>query len=294
MNGRKVLNELIKLFVGVNIILFIINYACKGNQYIISSDRVKNIVSLLEDDGIFVNTEITRGYAPKSFVNMVYIGSGVAVRDEIGKNFFKDSWTNVRRSTLVSKKTGSNIMCYTFGNETLGYDGNEIQYVNQRAFITGKKPTLDKAKSMGNKFIERFGKKWSQNKYHIVQEEGQDGWKLTYYPMIEGIPVMDSYIEVGIDGKGVYRATLCLADMNIISGQKQDIFAIDLVLFGIEDYMLKNQYTQINNISICYMQEENEENVLGQKVIPVYKIGVDGLEESIFVNAYTNEILRKC
>lgn len=292
MNGKQILRELIKLFVIINIILFVINYAFRGNQYVMSPERVKNITRLLGEKGIHINTEIIRGFAPRSSGNLTFIGSGIAVRDQIGKRFFKEDWANVKRSTAPSQNhEGGMINCYMLGDETLSFDHNELSYTNKKVSLIGRKPTLEKAKMMCNKQIERIGGKWSERKYFILGEAYEDYWKITYYPMLEDLPVMDSSLEFYVNSEGVMNAKMCLADIQVESSAKKDIYAADLVLFGIEDYMIENGYSEIEKVTLCYKQEENEENVLGQKIIPAYKIEIKGLEAPLFVNAYTNKLL---
>ena len=109
--------------------------------------------------------------------------------------------------------------------------------------------------------------------------------------MLEDLPVMDSSLEFYVNSEGVMNAKMCLADIQVESSAKKDIYAADLVLFGIEDYMIENGYSEIEKVTLCYKQEENEENVLGQKIIPAYKIEIKGLEAPLFVNAYTNKLL---
>lgn len=294
MNGKKILNELIKLFVIINIVLFVINYAFRGNQYVMSQDRVKNITKLLEEKGIHIKTELIRGFEPRGSGNLTFIGSGIAVRDEIGKHFFKDNWANVKRSTAPSEKNiGGTINYYMLGDEVLSFDYNELSYSNKRVSLLGKKPTLEKAKGMCNKLIARIGDKWSKQEYFIFGESYEDYWKITYYPLLEDLPVMDSYLEFYVSSEGVMNAQMYLADIQLESEIKKDIYAVDLALFGIEDDILESGYLEIEKVTLCYKQEENEENVLGQKIIPAYKVEIKGLEEPLFVNAYTNKRLNR-
>ena len=133
--------------------------------------------------------------------------------------------------------------------------------------------------------------KWSKQKYFILGQSYEEYWKITYYPLLEDLPVMDSYLEFYVSSEGVMNAKMYLADIQLESEIKKDIYAVDLALFGIEETVLENGYSEIEKVTLCYKQEENEENVLGQKIIPTYKIEVKGLEEPLFVNAYTNKRL---
>lgn len=292
MNGKKVLNELIRLFLIANIILVIINCSLRGNQHILSGERIDNVARLLEKDGISIETEMIKSFAPKYSANLIFVGDSVGVRDKVVKNFFGNSLSSVKRSTSASKNhINGNASYYTLDNETLIFDHNELTYINQAVRTYTARPSLDQARNMCMKLLKRIDETKHNTSYKMVEEEYDHYWKLIYFPVIEGIPVIDSYMEFEVYDDGVAKANLKLANIEIDSDGKQDIYAIDLVLFGIADDMIEKGYTTVEEITMCYKCTEIEENVLGQKAIPLYKIKIRGLEEPIFVNAYTNEIV---
>lgn len=293
MNGKKILEELIKLFLVINIVLLVINYACRANEYLLSQESIHNIEKLLEMDGIKIDTELLRNFAPKYSANLMFMGDSVVVRDTITKHFYGNQLVNVKRYTQSSTKhPNEKALSFALGDEKLTFDNNELVY-NNNAMISDKiKPSVEQAKNMCMKLLRRIDSSKVRKKYYIVTEEEKNSWKITYYPTLDGIPILDSYMEFEVYADGVAKASLYLADVQIRSGGKQDIYSVDLVLFGIEDFMLENNYKRIKEVTICYKQAENEENVLGQQIIPAYKVEIEGLEEPIFVNAYTNEMLK--
>lgn len=292
MNGKKVLNRLINLFLVFNIILLVINYVNRGNEYVLSQERMDNIIRLLEKEGISIDVELIREYTPKYTASLLYIGDSVSVREQVVKQFFGNNFANVKRSTMQSKKSdGRNIFYYTFDQETLAFDHNELTYKNESMTMDEERPNIEVAKSMCDQFVQRLGLDRKSLTYTITPESFDTYWKLTYYPVIENIPILDSYMEFIVGNSGVMKANMYLADVEVQTNSRQNIYAVDLVLFGIEDYMLDSGYTSIEDITMCYKREQNEDNVLGQEIIPVYKIMITGLEEPIFVNAYTNKML---
>lgn len=287
MNGTKVLNQLIKLFVVINVFLFMINFIVRGNQYILPQERIDNIINLLDRSGISVETELIKNFSPKYSANLVFIGDSVAVRDRIVKSFFGNNLAKVKRS-ISSNGRNENVLYYTLDNETLAFNHNELIYMNLSVRTEKKKPLLEQARKMCMKIVDRIDGIKEPLSYKVIEEDCGVYWKLTYFPVIEGIPVLDSKMEFQVYSDGVAKASMYLADIEIKNDSRKEIYAVDLVLFGIEDYMRDNGYTTISDISLCYKQVEDEENVLGQQIVPVYKIEVEGLEEPIFVNAYTN------
>ena len=292
MNGKKVLNRLINLFIVINIVLLIINCVSKRNEYILSQERISNIIKLLGQSGIEVKAELIRDYSPKSAADLVFIGDSVAVRNHVVKKFFGNDFKDVKRSTATSSKTqGRSVFYYTLGEETLAFDHDELIYENEGIGMDETRPELETAKSMCNQLISRMDFGQQDLTYRITEEAYDTYWKLTYYPVIEEMPLLDSYMEFIVGSSGVITASMYLADVEVQNNSKQNIYAIDLVLFEIEDYMIEHGYTTIEEITLCYKREKNEENVLGQQIIPAYKIKMSGLDDAIFVNAYTNQIL---
>ena len=292
MNGKKILNQLIKVFLVINIVLLIVNYFSKSNQYILSGERIHNITRLLERNGIQVKAEILRNFAPKRPVSLMFMGNGVEIRDKVVKQFFGNDLKSVKRSTTQSKKNkNEKILYYILDDEILAFEHDKLIYMNGKNRNLESKPTLEQAKNMCSQLISRIDSTKQELNYKVTEEDYETFWKLTYYPIIEDMPVLDSCMEFEVYNDGVAKAEMHLVSYEM-TGDKQDIYPADLVLFGIEDYMLENGYTSIEDISMCYKRAHSEENIWSQEIIPTYKIKVGGLEKPIFVNAYTNEMIK--
>ena len=289
MNGRRVLNQLIKLFIVVNIVLLVIGIACKSNRYIVSQERIENITKLYEESGINIETELPKNFAPKYSASLTFKSNGVEIRDRVVKRFFANNLVDVKRSTEESAESGENVLCYMLGNETLSFKENEVIYTNNTDRENAVRSSLQKAKNECLQLMKRIEDTKKQPVYFVLEEAEDTYWRLTYYPVIEGMPVMDSSMCFIVDDIGVKTAHIYLAELAIDDEAKQEIYPIDLVLFGIKEYLLQCNYTAIESIQMCYKRLENEENILGQQIVPMYKIKISGLEEALFVNAYTNE-----
>lgn len=293
MNAKKILNQLIRVFAAINVVLFIGNFMCRGNEYLLSQERITHITKLFERDGISITTELSRDFVPKYTANLVFLGSSVAVRDKVTKRFFDGEISKVKRSTeRGNNQVNGKKLCYTLGDERLAFDGNELIYTNAAAGKKVGKLKEEQAKNLCKKLLSRISKNKVNENYnvHIIEEE--DYLKVIYYPTLEGVPILDSYMTFDVYSDGVASANMFLAQVEIQGEEKKDIYSVDLVLFGMEDYFLENNYLQINKVSLCYKFAGDEENILGQQIIPVYKIEVDGLEEPLFVNAYSNKVLK--
>lgn len=292
MNAKRILNQLIKVFVVINVVLFIGNFMCRGKEYFLSQEQINNITKLFERDGIRITAELSRSFVPRYTANLIFMGSGVAVRDRVTKRFFDNEITKVKRSTESgNNKVNGKKLCYTLGDEMLAFDGNELIYTNQAAGKKAGKLKEEQAKKLCMKLLSRISKSKARESYNVhITDEGEY-LKVICYPTLEGIPILDSYMTFDVYSDGIARANMFLAQVET-QGEKKTIYSVDLVLFAMEDYFKENNHLLINDVSLCYKFAGDEENILGQQIIPVYKIQIAGLEEPIFVNAYTNKVLK--
>lgn len=294
MNGKKILNRLIKLFVVLNLVLFAFNYVSKSNEYLLSKDRVEQITQLLENEGIKIEGALIRDYSPKKQANLLYKGDSLSIRDDIVKNLFTSDLASVKRFKKDSEKYPSEeVKCYALNGETLTFDKYELGYENSNVSTSGPELNLEQAKKLCVSLMNRLGMKINEADYEVVSQKENGGWQLAYYYKLEGVPVQDLYMQFEVYREGVARAIIYLGEVEIISSEGKEIYPVDLVLFGLEEELLENQYTSIESVSMIYKKLDDEESIWGQQIVPVYKIEISGLEKLLFVNAYTNEILRE-
>ena len=292
MNGKKVLDRLIKLFVVLNLALFIFNYVSTNNEYLLSGERIEHITQLLEQEGIHINTELMRDYSPKKSADLQYIGDNISIRDEIVKSFFNKDLASVKRFKKESEiNPGEEMRYYSLNGETLIFDKYALRYENESNKLGQVKPTIDGAKRMCMSLLKRISYGKMSDEYQIEVVEHEHYLTLTYFPKLEDIPILDAYITFDVYKQGVASGIMYLGKIELTNEEGKEIYPIDLVLFEIEEYILENQYTNISGISLVYKRAKSEDSIWGQQIIPVYKIECDGLEEALFVNAYNNEIL---
>ena len=292
MNGKKVLDGLIKLFIVLNLALLIFNYISSSNEYLLSGERMQQITQLLEGEGISVDTELIRDFSPRKSADLQYIGDGISVRDEIIKNFFNKDLASVKRFKKQSEITpGEEIRYYSLNTETLIFDKYALIYENEANESNGVRPTIKQAKNMSMNFLKRTGYGGMSKEYEVEVTVHEHYLTLTYFPKLEGIPILDAYMTFEVYKEGVAHATMYLAKIEAANEEGKEIYPVDLVLFGIEEYILENQYTNISEVSLVYKRAKSEDNIWGQRIIPMYKIEFGGLEEALFVNAYNNELL---
>lgn len=292
MNGKKVLDHLIRLFVVLNIILWIFNHVSQSNEYSVSEERMEQITQLLEKKGITIKEELARDFSPKSTADLQYIGEDIAIREEIVKSFFDNKLASVKRLRQESvTNPGEEMRLYVLDNETLIFDKYALRYENLAHEGEGTRPSVEQAKKMCAQLLKRISYGQKELEYEIEVVEKAHYITLTYFPKLEGIPVVDAYRSFDVYEKGIARGTLYLGNIEVTSEKGKEIYPIDLMLFGIEDILLERGVTEITDITLVYKRSKSEDSIWGQQIIPMYKIEAKGLEEALFVNAYSNELM---
>ncbi len=294
MNGKKILNRLILLFIGINLILFIFISIRRETQYKLSQTRINNIIGLLAEKGITVEGQLPMNFKPKLAATLSYTGDNVTVRNNLVKAFFGNNLSKVSRSTENSKEYfGAKVYCFTMQDEQLAFDKEKITYTNSDIKFSDTKPSIKEAKAKAEAFVKRLevGKLYKEAYIEIKEEENKV--VITYFPTFEGTPIFDLSIKMKIYKNGIESATIYLGEVSITDEGKQRITPIDLVLFGIEEYIPLESNIIIKDITLVYkILGKKGSNLWGEQIVPMYKIEVNGLEKPLFVNAYTNEIVK--
>ena len=299
LNGKKVLNRLIMLFIIINIILVILNIIADSTRYILTKDRMQNISLVLNNRGVTIESPLPINFEPRASINIVYEVSTTSIRDKITKKMFGDNLAGVLRSTKESDKyNGVKYYQFNKGQEMLSFERHEIGYINKAINTQTKGLSKSLAKKHGDGFISRIGMQEIYKLPYIEYEEIDNYIRIKYYPTIEGVPVDDINITMDIYEKGVNKAILTLARVEYIEDSYREIIPVDRVLFGIDRYIydiiqdFKGDIC-ITDIKLVYKKQNLEGyNLWGEKNIPMYKMSIRGLEKSIFVNAYTNDYIR--
>ncbi|WP_054742694.1 hypothetical protein [Cellulosilyticum ruminicola] len=129
MNGKRILNELISIFLFLNIALLTFNVVKTVDSYRISTTRINNVTYALEQKGIYLKTQIPRNFTPKSQANL---------SDLIGSNMTAERYNIV--SALFGENSGKVIvtkdsnapksLIHRYGGEVLTFNKNNIIYTN--------------------------------------------------------------------------------------------------------------------------------------------------------------------
>ena len=179
---------------------------------------------------------------------------------------------------------------FTVGNEVLSFDKSRITYTNNTARDVSQAGTEVRAKRLAEQFVERLGKTKAYQEVDVILDEEAHEWKIIYYQNLEGSPVFDLSIEMIIDIDGVKKALIYLGEIK--EEGIVEIYPLDVVLFGIDEAIDLQDEIIITDITLGYKRLEEKGSIWGEKIVPMYKIDIKGLETPLFVNAYTNEMVK--
>lgn len=294
MNGKKILNRLVIVFIIINLLLFGFNISKYYEQYSLSDMRVENILTVLEEEGIQVEAQLPRLYFPKTKATLNLISKDISTKEEVVKALLGGNLEGVTRSNLIGSNQTSNKRMYKKGQEAIIFDGEQIIYTNEAIAEVGAMHSPQEIEKVCETFLKRISKVTGLTQNYKEYNEGEPQ-RIVYYPLFKGIPVFDLYIEFKVYEEGVRQITMKLGLLEAIEEQiqNQEIYPIDVVLFGVKEYLTQEKPLIITNITLGYSQNnEVKSSIWGEQVVPVYKIELSGLEKSIFVNAYTNEVLQ--
>lgn len=296
MNTKKVLNRLLQMFLAINILLFGINFIKSTTSYFLSQDRLKDITVILQERGITVDVELPRVFTPKLQGSMIIPENTSERREEVVRALLgprMDEAAISTQNTQLSHQVASRI--YTLNNVAITFNREDILYSNDNLSEDKKPENIRAAKQSCKTFISAIGLDETLKNPYIKIVESEEAMVLVYYPRFEGVPVFDSYIAFTVKDRGIARAAVHVAKVEPLKGasEKKNIYPIDMVLFGIEDYLDVQKPVRITDIVLGYCSLGTDGmDILEEEIVPAYKITVDGLDEPLFVNAYTNKEIK--
>lgn len=292
MNWDKAVNILIGIFLVVNLCLAGANYQKHVNNYRLSQRRVENVVKVFEQDQNLIACELPRDYKPTGILWTEPLELEGSQRDQFVNQVFGPDRDQVVITQIESPfPYGKMQRVYRVGNRSLTFGGNTILYTDETIRLGTAKMNKNDSEKLARSFLRQLGldKKFKNSKSEYRSESY--GALITYYEVYEGIPLFDSFAVLQVTPYGVARFYGQSVDVVKSSSEPKPLYPIDKVLYGLQDETLFEKPITIENITLGYGMENSEGmHILKEEAIPMYKITCKGLDEPIFVNAYTNTL----
>lgn len=289
MKWNKALNALIVMFLILNSVLGIGNYAKNIKAYRVSDERIASIKSILNDRGILFECEFPRNYKPVETLWIEPLEFVGEVRDRLIDQMFGKARIGVTISKENSKESyEQQALVYKKGEESVKIKHDKVIYENKTIQKKGGQMDKEEALKLAKKFVQRFNIQGSFEKVKIDYRIESYGAVVTYYEVYNRLPIFDSYIRMEITPDGIAVAEMQGAKLVNKMGTIKPLNPVDKVLFDIEEQIDQKPPLTIKDIQLGYsMKNKDGMHILEEEAIPRYKIIIKGLSEPVFVNAYT-------
>ena len=301
MNWSHMKKMLIVMFVVINVTLEIIFIKREQSLYTVTSQDQQQIVQTLNNNNIMINAalgqqniltkykyNILGNYYPMSKLK---VKSSMLDAEKIAENILGDSI----KIDLSSKETG--ITKYTKGDKYIATNTTgQVMYYNQNGIYPPKKLNSEEVEKVGIQFAKEFTDNKIPLKHRRI-EIADDYFVLEYYDDYKGEILFSSYISMKISKKGIIEAKQVRYEpIKFVEG-KRYIFSPDEILYHFMEYIKDekgNDLVRITSIERGYdivMESYFEEDF--DVVLPYYRITIGENEAIYYINAYTNEIVKK-
>jgi len=301
MNWSQMKKMLIIAFIVLDVILEIIFIKREENLYTISGQDQQQIVQTLNNNNIMINAvlgekkiltnvkyNILGNYYPMSKLK---VKSSILDVGKISRDIFGDSV----KIDLSLKEDG--ITKYIKDDQYIIADNTgKVQYFNENGIYPPEKFSSEEVEKVGIKFAKQFTNKKISLKHRRIEIE-EDYFILEYYDDYKGEILFSSYISMKISQKGIIEAKeVRYEPIKFVEG-KRYIFSPDEILYHFMEYIKREKgddLVRITSIDRGYdivMESSFEEDF--DVVLPYYRIFIGGNETIYYINAYTNEIVKK-
>lgn len=296
MRWGKALTTLIIIFMILNSALAIGNYAKNIQAYKLTNQRVKNITKILKDKEITIEADLPDTFLPQQAIWIVPVDITAEIRDRLVKDVLSGDTNQITLTKEKSDRPYENpSRIYTKDKESLSFQDNNITYENKGALPKEKdaieRIPKDQALGLAKAFVQKINLADNFKDVKIDYTEESYGANVIYYELHKGKPIFDSYINIKISPRGVFKAYIHALNIDETKSSKKPIQPIDKVLFTLQDEIKDKIPLTISSIELGYAMESSRGmHILKEEAIPMYKILLDGLDDPVFVNAYTNTV----
>lgn len=303
MNWNKALNLLIVMFIIVNAMLGVANYKKHIQAYKISNEQVEMITKLLEEKGITLDCSLPKSFKPVDslWIEPIEIELETKIRDHLIKTFLKSELPGVMITKDPNSSQEESRFIYKYDNKELRFVDNEVYYLDKNLTLEDTVIDEQQVLQVAEVFFEQLPMSESYKNVKIQHKIESYGAEVTYYEVYKGFPLFNSYVRMQVTPEGVYSAESKLVKKCEEREVARPLYPIHRVLFeliGSFDEIISKfgEYVApiITNIELGYMiPHRDRKHLLEEEAVPMYKIELKGLEEPLFVNAYTNELKEK-
>lgn len=271
MEWTKAKNYTIIFLIVLNIILLGFNIY-KSMERRISSVRINDLVSLLEQKDITLACSLPRKYSPMAEIEV----SGYNYDFLELERVFMTGESNVKRTEEY------NSIVFMSDKSRLIIKDSTISYTTAREqpFASDRE-----AREYADSFIASINKSFGNYKFHS-ESDTENGHILKYYEKAQGRNVFSNFAYFTINGENISLA-LNYVSIGSEKNDKSLIYASDEAVYSARELILRDSKKPvITNVELGYYSLDSE-NGYESYAVPFYVIMCSGKE--YYVNAYTGE-----
>ncbi|MCD7777022.1 MAG: two-component system regulatory protein YycI [Clostridiales bacterium] len=275
MDWNRAKNYTIILLLILNVLLLGLNlseYADRG----LSGTEVSNITTVLENNGISVETDIPRG--AENLPQLTLSAEGYNLFELV--DIFFEPNVSVKRTEEF------NVTIFKAGNETLRVNDRTAMYTNGDI----KAESMEEAEKIASEYMETFDDFFPGFKYEHSQGL-ENGYKIEYNMYYKGNNCFNN-ICIFEFGKSGMNLKLKYSEPLSFTGIKSEVYSADIILYSFMNN-INNMYPDesftITEITLGYY-DESEGGNSQEEALPCYRIRTAEKDESYYINGYTGSV----
>lgn len=287
MNWNKVLTIFILLFLVINVGVFGYRELRKQRSYTLPGSRIRQLENVMKQKGVTMYAYLPDFY-PKAKLELK---NSEWKKEEILKTIFAEqeyrseiSYQGALADTYLNEE--QTLSFYTGDyTGTLYYKGKNPRYVpDSLTLLAMESKAVLFAKDLVGKNQE-----FEVTHRQIVD----DGYLLEVNGLFRKEHIFSSYFQIRINAEGIQEAIGRFYQPLDFTGQPEEIYAFDEVMYYFMNKMEENGKSQIiiKDVDVGYWILDTNAKQLAIESIPVYRIILDGDDSIYYIDAYKNEFL---
>ena len=283
MDWIKAKKIIVLMLIILNLFLLGLNVQNR-KSYSLSPSQEKAIFDVLNKNNIGIYTDLVEKYPP---MRQITVRSSSLNSNDLTSAFFSDS-EKVSMTTEFSKTI------YRSQSKTLTLENNMILFENQNGEGAIPNLTRDAALEKADSFLSGLT---ILPKSFLLESVTPiaGGYEFYYNEIFHDYKIFSNYCKITVTEKGVVSAEINRYEAEGFTGDKRELAAPDEILLTfLYELKKQEQYSGviINSFELGYDFQEKADIAEGSRprLVPCYRIFIDGSDTPYIINAYTNEI----
>ncbi len=256
MNWGRVKTIFIILFLISDLFLFGILVDSEWRQGVTSPEVIDSTVQILKNNGIGIDADVI----PKKVSDVPYAEAENVITgyDSFAKLLLGDNMVKMQE------------IAYESPEGVITFSGNSFSFSSKAQASPDAAASEKEAESIAAEFLSELGFNLKNSEKHI--EKTDAGYNVTFVCTIDGLPVFDTSVAVGISGNAVASASGVWFNLLNISGPDNSLkSAASVLIDSIQDIVATGEIS-LTGLSLGYSIPESHTYHKSAVLVPVWKI----------------------